>query len=135
MVDLLNFPQVVEKNAAKAKCRAKSKNKTAPSSTTKLINYSAANYSAPESKKDVQPEHRFFLCDGTYLNNLLELAAALKYMKEETFSHHVSEQKNDFANWIRHCMGEEELAAKLEKYKTKTGHEIQVLRYIAKKIG
>ena len=74
------------------------------------------------------------MCDGTEFNNILQLAMGIRHMKEEVFSHHVNEQRNDFANWIKDCMGEQQLANELGKYKSKTSNELLVLRHIANKL-
>ena len=42
--------------------------------------------------------------------NMKELENALKTMSYETFSYHANEEKNDFYNWIKDTVGDEELA-------------------------
>jgi len=53
-------------------------------------------------------------------------------MAEEIFSHHVSEAKNDFANWIREVIGEIELADQLMDINSKQDAQLQILKHIAK---
>lgn len=84
--------------------------------------------------RNVNEGHVFYVCDGSKLKNLMELAIALRHMPDETFSYHVNEQKHDFANWIRDCMDEGELAQQLAKYTTKTSNELLVLRRIASEV-
>ena len=62
---------------------------------------------------NVPAEHAFVLLNGPKINNLYELAEALENIKETSFRHHVTGQKNDFSNWIRDVVGDSELAAKL----------------------
>lgn len=85
----------------------------------------------PNYKQNVKEEHKFYVHDGKELRNLLELGLAIRHMRDETFAHHVNESKNDFATWIKDCMGETQLANELMKYKTKTSNELLVLRHIA----
>ncbi len=65
--------------------------------------------------KDVMAEMKFRCNDGSELTNLEELANALRSMPEETYNHHVTEQKNDFSNWIRDCVQDAALAKQLIK--------------------
>ncbi|MFH1439421.1 MAG: DUF5752 family protein [Candidatus Woesearchaeota archaeon] len=82
----------------------------------------------------VKDEHKFYVSDGTELCSLHELVMAMRNMKDETFTYHVNESKNDFANWINHCLGEKELADELLKYNTKTSNELLILRHIASEL-
>ncbi len=45
----------------------------------------------------------FYAADGTVFWTTEELGDALVHMSDETFSHHVSYARNDFANWIDGC--------------------------------
>jgi len=65
--------------------------------------------------QDVMAEMKFRSRDGSELKNLEDLADALREMPEETYSHHVTEQNNDFSNWIRDCIGDSTLAKNLAK--------------------
>jgi len=68
-----------------------------------------------EELKDV-PEGKRFLChDGRQLKNLLDLAAALRDMTDETFRAHVDQSKNDFANWVRDVVSDEGLSKALRE--------------------
>ena len=63
--------------------------------------------------QDVMAEMKFRSHNGSEFKNLEELANALHEMPEETYSHHVTEQNNDFSNWIRDCIQDTALAKKL----------------------
>ena len=65
--------------------------------------------------QDVMAEMKFRCQNGNELKNLEDLANALRDMPEETYNHHVTEQNNDFTNWIRDCIRDTELAKKLVK--------------------
>jgi len=60
------------------------------------------------------PEQFTFRCqDGGVFWNLRDLARAVSSMNEEVFSHHVNDQKNDFATWIADVIGDHTLAREL----------------------
>ncbi len=62
-------------------------------------------------------EQCFWTTDGSILANLVELRDALKTMSADVFAHHVNKQKNDFADWIEHVLGDRELAVEFRKSK------------------
>ena len=64
---------------------------------------------------DVPYEFVFTCYDGRILKNLKELEIALIDMKEGVFFHHVTKEKNDFANWVRGVVYDEKLARDLAK--------------------
>ena len=68
--------------------------------------------------KDVPKDKVFWCSDGKVLASLKELASALGEMKEETYRHHVSGNKNDFSKWVREVIGDSALANELNKAKT-----------------
>jgi hypothetical protein len=69
--------------------------------------------------QDVPSDKVFWLHGGKTIKNILELARELRQMKNETFAHYVNEQKNDFANWIQHCVKDEQLAMLARSTKNK----------------
>jgi len=70
--------------------------------------------------KEVSPEKHFILKNGERIASLSELVQKLDSMPEEVFKAHVTENKNDFANWIRDVLAQEELA---EEIRTKNAKE------------
>ncbi len=64
---------------------------------------------------DVPADKQFWVQDGRSLKNLAELAAALKEMSEETFRYHLNESKNDFLNWVRDVIGDDDLTGNLRQ--------------------
>jgi hypothetical protein len=72
-----------------------------------------------KAEKVISPHHYFHLRNGQSLKNLEELYSAIKVMSSDDFNHHVNSDKNDFANWVAHVLGEEELAGKLRAKPTK----------------
>lgn len=69
--------------------------------------------------KDVSDDKRFWLCDGNYLQNLVQLRDALAKMNDGVFSYHVNQEKNDFKNWVEGVILDTKLASELAKAKTK----------------
>ena len=75
-----------------------------------------------ESKRylgNIAPEQCFWVNNGPVLKNLEELANAIPQMSDETFNHHVNNEKNDFSNWIKDVIGDVNLANDLLSSKNK----------------
>jgi len=67
----------------------------------------------------VKPEHYFWLNDGRVIKDIDELAKALEKMHDDIFNHHVTDNRNDFANWIRDVIKDKGLAKKIAASRTK----------------
>ncbi len=80
--------------------------------------------------KDVPPEYSFWLCDGRVIRNLKSLADALSDMKSSTYSYHANSMKNDFADWIRDIVKDQQLSEAVRK-----AGRSQAAELIAKKTG
>ena len=52
------------------------------------------------------------------LSSLEHASKELKSISPEQFSHHVNEEKNDFANWVSEVIGDQALARNLARAKT-----------------
>ena len=65
--------------------------------------------------RSVPDVKRFYCHDGDILNNIYELKAALGKMHSSAYRHHVTEEKNDFARWVRDVLGDDKLAGNLAK--------------------
>jgi hypothetical protein len=63
----------------------------------------------------VEQEQAFYCRDGKVAKSLDDLALILRDMKDDEFSHHVNDYKNDFANWILHVLNDRELAESVSK--------------------
>ena len=59
---------------------------------------------------DAHPDQCFWVNNGQILKNLEELANALPEINEDTYKHHVNEEKNDFSKWINAVIGDQKLA-------------------------
>ncbi len=121
--------------------KAKSSSSKARGSSTGTTVVQKAVYRSPNTttleilvKKIGEAPHdkRFVLKDGRVLKDLIELAHALEYMSDDVFNHHVNNSKNDFRNWVRDVFSQKELAAELEKAKTRSDLQLAVLKHIVK---
>jgi len=63
----------------------------------------------------VSEETAFWCNDGRVFRDLRELAEGLASMSNETFYYHVTQERNDFSNWIGDVMEDMELAGLLRK--------------------
>ena len=71
----------------------------------------------------------FWVNDGRILNSLLALKEALAEMEKAIFTHHVNQEKNDFADWVEVVLGDATCALDLRKAKTpKSAHSAVVKR-------
>ena len=68
---------------------------------------------------DAAPEQCFWINNGPILKNIEELANALPGMAEDTFRHHVNNEKNDFSSWVRNIIGDQKLANELASSKNR----------------
>ncbi len=69
---------------------------------------------------ETSDEKAFYCNDGTVLKSIPALADKFEVMSKELYTYHVTAEKNDFANWVRHVFEEEKLATRLSKAKTPT---------------
>lgn len=59
---------------------------------------------------DAHPDHVFRTKNGKIIKNLYELGSEIAAMDEAIFRHHVTEDRNDFHNWVLHILRDEHLA-------------------------
>jgi hypothetical protein len=62
--------------------------------------------------------------------SLDDLSEAINLIDPETFQKHVNEGKNDFANWVQHVFGEEELAEQLRKFPTPLRMMVSIEKFL-----
>jgi len=60
-------------------------------------------------------DQAFFVKDGSVVTVLGDLVSYIKNMSDDVYGHHVNENGNDFANWIRHVFGRKAIANKVDK--------------------
>jgi len=71
-------------------------------------------------------EYVFWCHDGSVFTDLRELAEGLTAMSDETFAYHSNPEKQDFSNWVRDVIGEEQLANDLARAISR----LQAARYV-----
>ena len=69
--------------------------------------------------KRLSPKEYFYLHNGFILKTIEELYHTLSLMDKGLFNHHVTKDRNDFANWIYNVFEERELGRKMMKVKSK----------------
>jgi hypothetical protein len=74
--------------------------------------------------------HAFWVSDGQILNSLAALHAALKVMDKDVYSHHVSKDRHDFADWVGIVLFDEKCAVELRKAKTAKTATTVVAKYL-----
>ena len=79
---------------------------------------------------NIKPEEYFYLKNGRILKNLYELTNSLASMDDEIFRFHVNNEKNDFSEWIRHVLKDEELANQVSRLRNRKA----ILRKISKRL-
>ncbi len=79
--------------------------------------------------KNAPKGREFILKDGPKIKNLLELSKLLHYMSDDVFSHHVTEDRDDFAAWVNDVFKQKKIALDLGKNKSKHGHELILLKH------
>ncbi|HIH31456.1 TPA: hypothetical protein HA235_02000 [Candidatus Woesearchaeota archaeon] len=80
-----------------------------------------------KSEKNIDPEKYFVLCNGEKIKSLNELASTLETMSDDVFFYHVTNDRNDFANWINDVFQDFDLAESVRK--TKNRFEIVAALY------
>ena len=70
-----------------------------------------------EAMKEVPPEKAFYLANGKVLKSVNALKEELKVMPDQLFKVHVTNEKNDFANWIKYVFNDEKLCQDMLKTK------------------
>ena len=113
-------------------------NKTAKK-TIKKVASSRKKKKKSVSKKTKLPKalkkEVYFICmDGKPIKSLVELGKELDAMSDEVFYHHVTPDRNDFANWVNDILKEAQLAQDLGYVKDKQTACYTVMRHIVKKL-
>src|SRR3989344_2588805 len=71
--------------------------------------------------QNVPPERYFVLKNKIVIRNVKEMIDILKVIDDATFSHHVNEYKNDFAEWVRFSVRDLRLAEKISGIRGRKG--------------
>jgi hypothetical protein len=66
-----------------------------------------------------RPEEAFWVNNGPVVDTLAGLQEALRLMTEEQYAYHTERAGNDFAVWVRDCLGDAATALRLAKAKNR----------------
>ncbi len=88
-------------------------------------------FSNSEKTMKIPRDKYFILPDGSQLTDLYDLAVCLENIDDQVLRHHVNEEKNDFANWVRDVFKKEDLADALMQAKDKNELHVAVLKHLA----
>lgn len=110
--------------------------KAAPTSGTKNVTTKKAAKSAVSAKSVLRAPiyatdaQSFWLSDGSILNSLVALRDALKGMKKAVYDHHVTGNKNDFAEWVSVVLSDRECSDDLRNAKTPAAARLVVVQHL-----
>lgn len=74
----------------------------------------------------------FWLHNGSVIRNIQDLKHAFDTMTQEQFSYHLNEEKNDFANWVRYVLHDEDCSEDLTRAKTRLGGSRILYKHLKK---
>jgi hypothetical protein len=83
---------------------------------------------------EVTPDKYFVLCDGRKVKSGKELADIMQVINDDMFKYHVTDTKNDFANWINDVFGEADLAKKMKTIKNRLETSVELYRAMFDKL-
>ena len=98
-----------------------------------------AKKNKPQAKAKKQPEkllvkvpteYVFWCHDGSIFTDINELAEGLAAMSDETFAYHCNLEKQDFSNWVRDVIRDEQLANDLARVTSR----LQAAEYVVARI-
>ena len=73
-------------------------------------------------------EYCFWTTDGRIIANLIELRDAFASMSDHVFKHHVTKDKNDFAEWVQDILLDKQLAKSLRSAKKQSSAKTAVVQ-------
>ncbi len=83
--------------------------------TKGIFDESVSPKTARRYLRTINDESKFFRArDGRVLRNLWDLYAFLRSSDDESFRHHVDGTRNDYANWVRDVIMDEDLASYMD---------------------
>jgi hypothetical protein len=78
----------------------------------------------------VGDDQAFVLTTGEKLYSLDDLSEAINLIDPDSFAIHVNTDKNDFANWVQHVFGEDQLAEALRAFPTPLRMMVSIEKYL-----
>jgi hypothetical protein len=74
----------------------------------------------------------FWVSDGTVIRSVKEMAHTIDTMDFGVFQHHVSNDRNDFANWVKDVFGMETLSREMRMTQNKDRMVITILKHLVR---
>lgn len=84
------------------------------------IKKNRTNFMSKNLLNEVPAGKEFYCKDGKVFRKMEEMARQIRKLDKDTYGHHVNEQKNDFANWTEHVIGDAVLASKIRRAQNQT---------------
>ena len=84
--------------------------------------------------KEAPEEMHFSLNDGRKIKTIFELIDMLDNIDDNIFTHHVSKDKNDFAEWIKHVFGFHELSEQIRDLSSRIETQNSLLKHLSHKL-
>ncbi|MBL7055900.1 hypothetical protein ISS07_03240 [Candidatus Woesearchaeota archaeon] len=84
--------------------------------------------------RNINSESSFKSIDGAEISSLLELADSFARMSDDSYYYHVTEERNDFGNWVRDLFQEHELADSLHRTDSRVEAQATVLKFLVDKL-
>jgi hypothetical protein len=85
--------------------------------------------------KLTQQTESFICSNGQRLHTAADLALALYDMDDGVFYHHCTDSKNDFAHWMAHAYGRDDVATRIGNIKEKHALMIELFRCICEEVN
>lgn len=119
-----------KKKTAAKKVVKKTANKAVKKTTKKATKTSVAKPAAGKVLVCAKDSECFWTTDGEILQDLTQLRDALGVMSDDVFTHHVTKEKNDFADWVEHVLYDGECAAALRKSRKPNTARTTVVKHL-----
>ncbi len=79
-------------------------------------------------------EKYFYLSDGNVLKSVEEFALKLDEISDEVYYSHVTDEKNDFANWVEGVFKDKEAVEIIKNTKDKKELQLKLLKLVVKRV-
>ncbi|MFT4261047.1 MAG: hypothetical protein ACMXX9_01290 [Candidatus Woesearchaeota archaeon] len=86
--------------------------------------------SKPKILSNAPATKYFLLVSGESVKSVKELADVLED-HNDAFKHHVTGDRNDFADWVEHVFNSKKLANSLRESKSLTKTRLEIYKYLA----
>ena len=83
---------------------------------------------------EISPDKYFILKDGRKIKSIKELALILETLDDESFYHHVTTDRNDFATWINDVFDDEELSSEIKNITRRSDIIIRIYKKMLERL-